>query len=126
MTEPARKGSRIPDTSLMMLSCSSQQMHSIINMHSNISNTSNSDIIGLKDNLSLKSNNSVASDDKEILEPTLDNLRRLELKQQRRDMQSSLVSSSISNIIASIHNKPKSTFMPMHSNSINSNNHQNQ
>eukprot|EP00347_Sterkiella_histriomuscorum_P000849 403374285 len=43
--------------------------------------------------------NQDSSNSKEILEPTLKNLKRMELKNQRRDMQSSLVSSSINAIL---------------------------
>lgn len=51
-----------------------------------------------------------ATTDKEILEPTLANLKRMELRNQRRGIESSIVSSSINNIISnhtgakSIHN----------------------
>lgn len=43
--------------------------------------------------------NDFSSNSREILEPTLKNLKRMELKNQRRDMQTSIVSSSINNII---------------------------
>jgi hypothetical protein len=36
----------------------------------------------------------------EVLEPTADNLRRMELKNQRRDIQNSLASSSINEMIS--------------------------
>ncbi len=40
------------------------------------------------------------SSSREVLEPTMKNFKRLELKNQRRDMQSSIVSSSINGILA--------------------------
>ena len=36
---------------------------------------------------------------KEILEPTMKNMKRMELKNQRKDLQSSIVSSSINGIL---------------------------